>query len=148
MYRRCLRAIRWFLGLTDSLCLAAVLSSRGPDCGTASRLMDSMVPAGGRTRLDRGDFTGVPCALDCCGGITCFHILRQQSVLVLDRKGTDIVFNSNTSPPSFTMQTLNKFCCTTLIPQTEEVDGDERGYRSVSGQETLSGRGVLVGGGS
>lgn len=57
--RRCLREILWFLGLTDSLCLAAVLSRRGTDCGTESRLMDSMVPVGGRTRLDLGDFTGV-----------------------------------------------------------------------------------------
>lgn len=59
MKRRCFRDNLWFLGLTDSLCLAAVLSRRGAACGTASRLMDSMVPVGGRTRLDLGDFTGV-----------------------------------------------------------------------------------------
>lgn len=59
--RRCLREILWFFGLTDSLCLAAVLSKRGADCGTESRLMDSIVPVGGRTRLDLGDFTGVLC---------------------------------------------------------------------------------------
>jgi len=59
--RRCLWEILWFLGFTDSLCLAAVLSRRGAHCGTASRLMDSMVPLGGRTLLDLGDLTGVLC---------------------------------------------------------------------------------------
>lgn len=58
MKRRCFRDTLWFLGLTDSLCLAAVLSRRGADWGTESRLMDSMVPAGERTRLDLGDLTG------------------------------------------------------------------------------------------
>lgn len=58
MKRRCLRDTLWFLGLTDSLCFAAVLSKQGPVCGTASRLMDSMVPVGGRARLDLGDFAG------------------------------------------------------------------------------------------
>lgn len=55
---RCLRDTRWFLGFTDSLCLAAVLSKRGADWGTASRLIDSIVPGGGG-RFVRGDFTGV-----------------------------------------------------------------------------------------
>ncbi|KAG7263224.1 hypothetical protein CRUP_036230 [Coryphaenoides rupestris] len=39
-----------------------ILARRGAHCGTASRLMDSMVPLGGRTLLDLGDFTGVLCA--------------------------------------------------------------------------------------
>lgn len=80
--RLCLREILWFLGLTDSLCLAAVLSKRGTDCGTASRLMDSIVPVGGRTRLDLGDFTGVLCA---CAPRTCFH------------QTTEYVFKTRTS---------------------------------------------------
>jgi len=56
----CLRDTLWFFGLTESLCLAAVLSKRGTDWGTASRLMDSIVPGGGG-RLERGDLTGVLC---------------------------------------------------------------------------------------
>ena len=63
--RRCLREILWFLGFTDSLCLAAVLSRHGVHCGTASRLIDSMVPVGGRTLLDLGDLRGGLCSGAC-----------------------------------------------------------------------------------
>ena len=63
--RRCLREILWFLGFTDSLCLAAVLSRHGAHCGTASRLIDSMVPVGWRTLLDLGDLRGGLCTGAC-----------------------------------------------------------------------------------
>lgn len=56
--RLCFLDTLWFFGLMDSLCLAALLSSRAMARGMASRLTLSMVPAEERCLLGRDGLTG------------------------------------------------------------------------------------------
>lgn len=52
----------WFFGLTDSLCLAALLSRRAMARGMASRLTLSMVPAEEKCLFGRDGLIGATCS--------------------------------------------------------------------------------------
>lgn len=56
--RLCFFDTLWFFGLTDSLCLAALLSRRAMARGMASRLTLSMVPAEEKCLFGRDGLTG------------------------------------------------------------------------------------------
>lgn len=56
--RLCFFDTLWFFGLTDSLCLAALLSRRAMARGIASRLTLSMVPAEEKCLFGRDGLTG------------------------------------------------------------------------------------------
>lgn len=62
--RLCFFDTLWFFGLTDSLCLAALLSKRAMAKGMASRLTLSMVPAEEKCLFGREGLAGAACGGD------------------------------------------------------------------------------------